>query len=311
MVAPEAAVPDPDPVPEADDTIPWRSLVAEVEHRLASAGIDTSHSEARWLLEEASGYSFGELVVDERLRVTVGGMKRLNGMVERRLGGEPIQYVLGHWAFRSLDLFVDHRVLIPRPETEQVVEVALSALSGRSQPVVVDLGTGSGAIALAIASEHPTAQVWATDRSQAALDVATANLPGIGRAATRVRLVHGDWCAALPAELRGRVDLVVSNPPYVPDGAPLPESVVRWEPAEALRGGQRGLGPIGLILDSAPEWLAPAGALVVECSPEQAREVASMATDAGLERPEIHSDLADRQRVVLARRRAEGDTAVS
>src|SRR5688500_2404619 len=154
-------------------------------------------------------------------------------MVERRAAGEPLQYVLGAWGFRSLDLYVDRRVLIPRPETEQVVEVALAELRalGAAKPLVVDLGTGSGAIALSIAPEVPTSQVWATDASPAALAVARANLAGIGRAAARVRLEHGSWFAALPKLLQGRVDMVISNPPYVADGDTLPPEVADWEPA--------------------------------------------------------------------------------
>ncbi len=147
----------------------------------------------------------------------------------RRAGGEPRQYVLGSWAFHDLTLMVDTRVLIPRPETEQTVEFALGEAnrlgirSGRRNPwdgtdtsaLVADLGTGSGAIALALVTRLGDAQVWATDRSAGAVAVARANLAGIGSAATRVRIVEGDWFDALPDELRGSFDLIVSNPPYV------------------------------------------------------------------------------------------------
>jgi len=157
----------------------------------------------------------------------------------RRESGEPLQYVLGSWAFRSLELMVDPRVLIPRPETEQVVEVALGEIRRHRRPVVADLGTGSGAIALSVVAEVAGAQVWATDTSEAALAVARANLAGLaGMAATRVRLARGSWFSALPAELRGRLSVVVSNPPYVADAevASLPAEVAEWEPREALVG---------------------------------------------------------------------------
>ena len=139
--------------------------------------------------------------------LTEGAMARYDDMVARRAAGEPLQYVLGHWGFRHLDLMVNRRVLIPRPETEQVVEVALAELDrlgGRDVPTtVVDLGTGSGAIALAVATERVRTTVWATDASEAALAVARANLAGVGRAGARVTMVAGDWFGALPAELRG------------------------------------------------------------------------------------------------------------
>ncbi|MGH9092638.1 MAG: N5-glutamine methyltransferase family protein, partial [Acidimicrobiales bacterium] len=137
---------------------------------------------------------------------------RLDELVARRLAGEPLQYVLGSWVFRTLELTVDRRALIPRPETEQVVEAALARLGDRPHPVVVDLGTGSGAVALSMAAERPGAEVWATDADAAALELAAANRERTGVAAT---LCRGDWYGALPARLRGRVDLVVSNPPYV------------------------------------------------------------------------------------------------
>ena len=155
-------------------------------------------------------------------------------MAARRAAGEPLQYVFGHWPFRSLDLLVDPRVLIPRPETEQVVEVALAearrlapdhGANGAEGLVAVDAGTGSGAIALALAAElgRPALrEVWATDASADALEVAAANLAALradrGEDLPRIELARGSWLEPLPASLRGAVDLVVSNPPYVDDG---------------------------------------------------------------------------------------------
>ena len=173
-----------------------------------------------------------------------GPASRATRMVARRRAGEPLQYAIGAWGFRRLDLYLDRRVLIPRPETEQVVEVALrrAAAARRCRaPLVVDLGTGSGAIALSIAVEVPGADVWATDVSADALAVARANLAGLGgRAATRVRLVEGSWFDALPEAFRGQVHLLVSNPPYVADGETLPAEVADWEPPGALRAGPHG-----------------------------------------------------------------------
>ncbi len=231
-------------------------------------------------------------------------------MVERRGAGEPLQYVLGRWGFRGLDLVVDPRVLIPRPETEQVVEVALGELDrvGRRvrHPVVVDLGTGSGAIALSVAAERPAAEVWATDASAAALEVAGANLAGL--ASTRVRLALGSWWSALPPELGSRVDLAISNPPYVSSGemSSLDPVIAGWEPHQALEAGRSGLEAIGLVIDGARSWLAPGGALVVEIAPHQAPAARRMASDAGFGTVEVRDDLAGRSRALVARSAGDG-----
>jgi len=225
-------------------------------------------------------------------------------MVERRERGEPLQYVLGIWSFRNLELVVDRRVLIPRPETEVVVEVALAELArlAPEQPLVADLGTGSGAIALAVAMEVPKARVWGTDRSPDALAVARANLAGLGsRVAPRVRLATGDWFAALPTDLRGRVDLVVSNPPYVGAGEDLPADVADWEPAGALVAGPTGLEDVARIVAEAPAWLRRPGALVIEIAPHQAADAVALSRRAGFDEVEVHPDLVGRLRALVGR----------
>jgi release factor glutamine methyltransferase len=226
-------------------------------------------------------------------------------MVTRRAAGEPLQYVLGHWSFRGLELLVDRRVLIPRPETEQVVEVALGELRALREsapaPQVVDLGTGSGAIGLAIASEVTDAQVWATDSSADALAVARANLAGIGSlAAARVRMAQGSWFDPLPGELRGWVQLVVTNPPYVALADELPDVVAAWEPPQALYSGPTGLEAITEIVGQSPDWLARPGALVVEVAPHQAGQVLALA-QGSFDEVEIRPDLAGRDRALVAR----------
>jgi release factor glutamine methyltransferase len=255
------------------------------------------------------------------------------GLADRRAAGEPLQYVLGHWQFRSLELKVDPRVLIPRPETEQVVQVALGQLermcggppagadggapAGGPDParVCVDLGTGSGAIALSLAVEGaagcPKLEIWATDRSGDALAVAGDNLRALsgsdGAAADRVRLVEGSWFDALPPELAGRVDLIVSNPPYVSESEyPRLEPVVRhWEPGGALvaadgAGGVGGMAAIETIIAGARRWLHRSGALVVEIAPSQAEASVEAARRAGFGRVTTERDLAGRQRMLVA-----------
>jgi release factor glutamine methyltransferase len=270
--------------------------------------LGSAHDAAR-IVEEASGWSGASLVLGLDLRVPDRSASYLARMVERRAAGEPLQYVLGRWAFRSLDLMVDRRVLIPRPETEQVVEVALAEARrlrerrGTRPLTVADLGTGSGAIALSLAAELQGAHVWGTDASADALDVAGANLAGLsGFAATRVRLVEGRWFQALPADLRGELDLVVSNPPYIGAEEALDRVVDEWEPAMALRAGPTGLECLIEIVSDAPQWLAADGVLIVELAPSQARALCDMAVGVGFAMVEVARDLAGRDRMLVARR---------
>ena len=238
-------------------------------------------------------------------RATERGVARLDTMVGRRCAGEPLQYALGAWGFRTLDLMVDRRVLIPRPETETVVEVALAELDllgGRELPTtVVDLGTGSGAIALSIATERVRTEVWATDVDEDSLAVARANLSGIGRAASRVTMTSGSWFEALPERLRGQVHLIVSNPPYVPAGASLPAEVAEWEPVGALYSGPDGTDDLRELIAGAGEWLVDGGVLVCELSPEQAPAMVDLAGE-HFESARVEADLTGRDRALVARR---------
>jgi release factor glutamine methyltransferase len=293
----------------------WRTARAEVERRLAGAGVANAPWEARVLVEEVSGYGAEEWPVIADRRPPDRAAQRLRTMTERRAAGEPLQYVVGAWSFRGLDLMVDPRVLIPRPETEWVVELALETAvelglrRGRPQRfaaaapsgVVVDLGTGSGAIALALEAELPDVEVWATDARPEALEVAHANLAGCG--ATRVRLACGNWYDALPDSLWGRCTLVVSNPPYVAttEHDALPEEVRAYEPHSALFAGRDGLDAVRIVVADAPAWLASPGALVCEIAPAQAAAVIALARDAGFREAVVHPDLTGRPRVLVAR----------
>lgn len=284
------------------DTIHWRAVHREAARRLG--GGDDARREARWLCQDVAGTDADEWVLRLDEPATAGAVVRLDALVARRVAGEPLQYVLGHWPFRRLDLFVDRRVLIPRPETEQVAEVALALAGAMRRPLtIVDLGTGSGAIALSLAAELPLVgvEVWATDVDPAALDVARANLTGLGRPAANVRIVEGSWYGALPGELMGRVALVVANPPYVATTDPLPPEVGDWEPAGALYAGETGLDAIAVVVGGATRWLAPGGALVVEIGAAHGAAVAELARAAGLVDVSIKADLAGRDRMLVAR----------
>ena len=271
----------------------WNDIRRGAVRKLREVGVVSPEAEARWLVDEAAPDLDGP--------VTKRAIAHLDSMLDRREKGEPLQYVLGRWSFRTLDLLVDRRVLIPRPETEVVAGAAVEEARRIDARVAVDLGTGSGAIALALATEVTTLEVWATDHSEDALVVARANLAGIGRAGTRVRVAHGDWFDALPDELRGNVGVIVSNPPYVATDDDLPDEVKEWEPTQALLSGDDGLDDIRRIVAGAPEWLSRPGVLVVEFAPQQALTVGALAYGAGFDDVMIGRDLSDRERYLVAR----------
>jgi len=259
---------------------------------------------ARWLVETATGIddwgADGDIDVTERMVV------HLDAMVARHRAGEPLQYVLGRWGFRHLDLAVDQRVLIPRPETELVVAAVLDVLDGVDHRRVADLGCGSGAIGLAVASELPLegTSVLMSDVDADALSVARANLAGIGRAARNVTVVLGDWCAPL----RGLApfDVIVSNPPYIALDDPDVEPVVaQYEPAIALFSGSDGLDALRTLAREAPAHLVPGGWLIVEIGTSQGVAVRELFSAAGLVDVSVESDHGGHARVVRGRRPSE------
>ena len=284
--------------------VTWGQVASEAAHCLQESGIADAQAQARRLVEQASGYEGGEYYVGLTKAATQRQLAYLDDMLARLLAGEPLQYVLGRWGFRGLDLMVSPAVLIPRPETETLAGLAIAELSRRDPPggVVVDLGTGSGAVGLAVAAECETARVVLTDVSSDALGVAQANLAGLGRAAVRVSIEQGSWFEALPPSLVGMVDVVVSNPPYVRDDEALPANVTDWEPVLALRGGPDGLDGARQILADASQWLSARGSVLLELSPDQMDGAAAIAVAQGLTVEAIHADLAGRDRVLQCRR---------
>ena len=214
-----------------------------------------------------------------------------------------MQYVLGRWSFRRVDLAVDRRVLIPRPETELVAEVAIELAREVEPPrSVADMGTGSGAIGLSLAAELPLegTTVWITDLSEDALSVASANITGIGRAARNVRAALGSWFEALPPG--ERFDVIVSNPPYVAQGSPdLEQSVEEWEPVEALLSGTDGLDAIREIVGGATAHLKRGGWLVLEIGADQGEAVHALLREADYGSVEIRKDLAGRDRIAIGK----------
>lgn len=277
-------------------TVTWRELWDE------TAGIVGDRPQARWLCEVAAGAVDGDeflTMLDEP--ATVRMVSHLDAMTARLGAGEPLQYVLGEWSFRKITLAVDRRVLIPRPETELVAEVAIQKAASVPAPrVVADLGTGSGAIGLSLAVELPGTTVWLTDIDRDALDVARANIAGIGPAGVNIRTSLGSWFEAAPAEVS--FDVIVANPPYVAVDSPeLAADVAEWEPHRALFAGPEGLDDLRLIITEAPQHLTAGGWLVLEIGADQGSAVADMLDTAGFVDVEIRPDLAAHDRIAVAR----------
>jgi release factor glutamine methyltransferase len=287
-----------------EDAVTWSEMLAETAEQLGDA------NEARWLCEHASGLDGEEFRQSQSEFVTTAMAKQLHDMVRRRLAGEPLQYVMKRWAFRHLDVHVDQRVLIPRPETELLVEVGLNIAHERLKQVdrplnIVDLGTGSGVIGLSMAHELPLGRtnVWLTDQSSDALDVARGNLVGVGQKGGGVRLALGGWWNALDASLKGAIDIALCNPPYIAqDDVEVAADVRKWEPHSALFAGDNGLADIREVINGATTWLANNGWLLLEIGYRQGDEVRTLLENAGLVQVEVRSDLAGRDRIALAQR---------
>ena len=256
----------------------WKELLAEATEKLAVDLVDSPEFEARQICFEASGADALDWVAISQQAVTEKAVAKVDGMVARRLAGEPLQYVLGSWGFRSLDLMVDKRVLIPRPETEEVAGWGIEALKGIETPRVLDLGTGSGAIGLSIATEVPGSVVTLSDASEGALEVARANLAGVGMAGSKVDIRPGSWFDVLAESEQNTFDLIISNPPYIGKEETLDESVTDWEPSSALISGDSGFADPEYIIEQAPKWLKPGGYLVIEHGHTQSSKLVESAS---------------------------------
>lgn len=297
----------------ADGHLSWAALMSEGAARIGEALGGYRAQEARWIVERVSGHDANELRLNETELVTARSVSFFDALVARRCSGEPLQYVLGRWQFRYLELVVDRNVLIPRPETEVVagiaIDVAKAHVADRKQRGsgggvrVLDLGTGSGAIALSVTTEVPQSLVWATDASAEALSVARANLAGLGRAATRVTMLEGNWFGALPDDLRASFSVIVSNPPYVAEfeRAHLASDVLDWEPQSALFADDDGRSDIAVIIEEAHHWLEPGGTLVIEMAPHQTAWAAELALKKQYVDIAIAKDLAGRDRALIAK----------
>ncbi|MDH4178204.1 MAG: peptide chain release factor N(5)-glutamine methyltransferase [Thermoleophilia bacterium] len=264
---------------------------------LAERGCETARLDAERLIGHALGLERIELYMHLDRPLTEPEVAAARELVARRGRREPVQHLLGEWGFRRLTLRVDGRALIPRPETEVVVERCLALLHADQEPRVLDVGTGTGAIALAIADEHPAARVTAIDSSADAIALAGEN---VGRTGLPVELLLHDLFTGLPA---GPWDLVVSNPPYVVPGEldGLAPEVREWEPHAALAAN----GHTEAVITGAAAVLRPGGALVLEVHGEGAAAVAELLREGGFTDVVVTADLAGRERVVEGRRPAD------
>jgi release factor glutamine methyltransferase len=275
---------------------------------LAEKGFGNSRLEAELLLSHVLSTSRVGLYVGHDRVLTPAELSRYKELLKRRLTGEPVQYVTGTAAFMFSEFEVNRSVLIPRPETEALTEIALKIVGEivrerPADPIVADIGTGSGVIATTIALKVPTAVVYATDSSPEAVAVAARNAARAG-VAERVRFLVGPYLEPLEREgLRGRLSAVVSNPPYVrsSDIADLPVEVRDFEPREALDGGPDGLDSLRAIAQDGPEFLAPGGAVLLEVGDGQAPFVEDMLLKAALGGVKTLKDYAGRDRIVMGR----------
>jgi len=282
---------------------PVPGLLEWAEEYLKKHGIYKPRLNAELMLSHCTGRSRTELYAYPEMDISPHAKQAFFRCVRRRAEREPLQYVTGVSDFRRLELAVDSRVLIPRPETETLVERALEILrEAGGHPLVVDVGTGSGCIALSLAKEHPEAVVHATDGSGEALQAARENASRLGLEGL-VDFHLGDLLLALPGWMRGKVDLVVSNPPYVreSDFPSLPPEVREHEPHAALVAGPRGTEVHARLVEQSLSWLSPGGRLLMECGEDQVEELCSLLESAGYAGVRKGKDLTGRPRMVEGR----------
>lgn len=268
------------------------ALRRDIAARLAEVS-DSPDMDARRLLETVTGYSSARLIIDAARPLEPDLVARIEQAVARRLAGEPLAYIVGHIGFHDIELAVGPGVLVPRSDTETLVESALARLPADADLRIADLGTGSGAIALALAYARPRWQLLATDAYPAALACARTNAERLGLA--NVRFAASRWFEALEGE---RFDAILSNPPYIDAGdAHLAAPALRHEPRHALVAAEHGLADIRVIATDALRHLQPGAPLIVEHGYTQGEDVRRLFAKAGLTRIETEADLAGRPRI--------------
>lgn len=278
-----------------------RDLVEHAAERFESAGLHSALVDAELLAGHILGLNRGEVQAQMLVSASVSESQaqQITTLYGRRIAREPLQHITGTAYFRNLELSVGRGVFIPRPETEFVAQLAIHALKSaeQSEPIAVDLGTGSGAIALAMATEVSTARVFAVEKSPEALPFTKQNFAKYGANAT---LIQGDLADAF-AELNGQVSVVASNPPYIPAAAiPRDVEVHLYDPDLALYGGDDGMDVIHLVSATAKRLLVEGGALIIEHADSQSVQVCQLLLADGWREVQAHQDLTGRDRAVTA-----------
>lgn len=265
---------------------------------LAGRGIESPRLNAELLIGHALERKRMQLYLEFERPLTEAELEKIRPLVRRRAQHEPLQYIVGETEFHGLKLKVDRRALIPRPETEQLVEQVGLAAAALAPTRILDLGTGSGAIALALAKLFPAAAVTAVDRSEDALALARENAAAAGLS-DRMTFIASDWFAAVPAQA---FEIIVSNPPYLSaeETAQTSPEVRGFEPVSALTAGDDGFADLASIISEAPRFLAPGGLLALETGIAQHARLIVLAAKAGFVRVESQQDLSGRDRFVLA-----------
>jgi release factor glutamine methyltransferase len=285
-----------------------RELLAHCTARLSHSGIENARREALWLMEAALGSTALALYCESEEVVTAEHREQVLALCERRAIREPLQYILGSQEFYGLEFHVSPDVLIPRPESERLVEQALQCCEGVVAPVIADIGTGSGCLAVTLASSLPGAHLYATDLSEPALEVARDNAKR-HRVADRITFLQGDLLEPhRHLGLQGQLTAIVANPPYIRDNDfdGLQPEVARFEPRMALAGGLDGLAVHRRLIAAAASFLTPGGWLLMEVGLDQARTVVEMLAASGLYgRVHVTRDAAGIERVVATTRKAE------
>lgn len=296
------------PTPQSAGQATLSEVIAEARGMLEQAGIDSAGQEAFWILEHVLGLPAHHVVADRDRLLSHAELLAAKGLVERRVSREPLQYILGTQEFCGLEFNVNPAVLIPRPETELLVEYVAQRIPVGRQATIVDACTGSGCIAVAIAQQRPRAQVIATDLSNPSLDVARLNATRHA-VSERITWLEGDLLGPLAnRELEGGIDVIVSNPPYISeaDWATLQPEVRLFEPRGALVAGPRGTELQERLLQEAGQYLSPGGALIMEIGSGQAHTVRRIVDEIpGYRFHRLVYDAAGLERVVIVERVGE------
>lgn len=276
-------------------------ILQKSEDFLSRAGLETAKIDAEWILSHALGIKRLQLFLQFERPLDEEELQRIRPLLKRRSQREPLQYILGTTAFHGIELRTDARALVPRPETEELVELVLGRLQeqGSAGKRLIDLGTGTGAIALALAAARPEVELWATDVSEEALSLARENADRLGMQ-ERIRFVRANWWDGLEG---GTFDVVVSNPPYLTEQewAEAQPEVRQFEPRQALVAAANGTSDLRVVLEGASKRLNPGGSILLETGLDQHEALRELANASGFSQTISYRDLTGRERFFEAR----------